>query len=535
MAEAEVRRAIANIFRMGDTDVFPRPFENMVLNQKSDDIVQAVTEALGDVKEGLSELGTFHYELLAPAGPLGFRKVASLDPLWNTILLSLVLEIAPQIEASRPPISDGSVFSYRFDPDPAAHKLFTDQGGWRAFIQHARALSEKHAYVVTTDISDFYSRLNHHRLENALKQCAPGHTAPKAIMEILKHYSDSNSYGLPVGGNAARILAEACLIQIDHLLTLKQITYCRFVDDIVFFCSSVDEAYALLAKVSTLLSNNQGLLLQRSKTRILTAAEFQSSTKITLEEEIDGPTSELGEHRKRLSSLQLRYDPYSKTPEADYHNLKKEIEDIDLFMLLEYELSKSAIHIHSTRRIIEAMRFSDERITIQTAQTLIGELNRLYPIGYLVLDVVRSLLRSIDPSSRDKVKLSLLTAYNGGSYALSIEYHALYLVRALALCPGNDTLIALERIYEDFKSPLVRREVIIAMSQLGDWPWLSNLKTQFATLSDPERRAFIVASFGLSDEGDHWRTRTKRKLSKIEKLVMQWASDEANRGRLNGE
>jgi hypothetical protein len=532
MSEATVKRAIANIYHMSDTDVFPRPFENIILNDKSSEVVAEVARIVGDLKAGLGEQGSFHHEMLAPAGPLGFRRIASLDPLWNTVLLSLVLEMAPKIEAARPPLTDKSVFSYRFDGDPTAHKLFSEEGGWRAFLGRARELSEAHAYCVSTDISDFYSRLNHHRLENALKQCAPGESAPWAIMEILKNYSDTKSYGLPVGGNAARILAEACLIQIDHLLTLKGITYCRFVDDLIFFCETLDEAYALLAQVSELLSDNQGLLLQRSKTRILTAAELQSSIKISLDEDLEGASTELGQHRKRLSSLQLRYDPYSATSYDDYEALKKEINDIDLFMLLEYELSKSAIHIHSARRIVSAMRFSDDRITVQTAQTLIGELNRLYPIGYLVLDVVRSLLMELPAERRDEVKDALLAAYNAGSYAFSLDYHLLYFVRALAWCPGIDTLIALEQIYARSRSPLVRREVILAMHRLGVWSWLSNLKTQFPTLSDPERRAFIVASFGLSDEGSHWRQYIKGKLSAFEAIIVQWSSDPANRGRV---
>lgn len=517
---------------MGDTDVFPRPFESLVLNDKSAEVEELIKTLLNNVKEGLANNGPHHSEMLAPTTSLGFRKVAALDPLWNAALLSEVLEIAPKIEAARPPLADGTVFSYRFVDDPKDHKLFSDASGWRAFLDRARVLAERFPFALSTDISDFYSRLNHHRLEAALRQCAPGHHAPKVIMDILSDYSASNSYGLPVGGNAARILAEASLIQIDHLLARERITYCRFVDDLIIFCNSLDEAYAFLAQVSQLLSDNQGLLLQRSKTRILKAAELQSSIKLTLDEEVDGDTPDLGVHRKRLSALNLRYDPYSARPEEDYENLKHEINNIDLFMLLEHELSKSTVHIHAARRIVSAMRFSSEWITVQTAETLIGDLNRLYPIAYLVLDVVRSLLIDVGSEGKDAIKATLIETYNNHAYALSIDYHLLFFVRALSCCPGNDTLVVLNEIHQKSKSPLVRREVILAMHRLGDWSWLSNQKSRFNTLSSPERRAFLVASFGLAEEGNHWRKRIRDSLGPFEQMILDWASDSNNLARV---
>lgn len=237
----------------------------------------------------------------------------------------------------------------------------------------------------------------------------------------------------------------------------------------------------------------------------------------------------MGVHRKRLSSLKLKYDPYSAHPEEDYETLKTEISNIDLMLLLEHELAKSTVHIHSARRIVSAMRFSQPSITVQTAETLIDQLSRLYPIAYLVLDVVRSLLKELDPSLRISIKERLLQAYSSGSFVFAIDYHLIFLVRALVLCPGSDTLSTLESVYSRSQDPLVRREVILAMHHLNDWAWLSNLRKQFSTLTPPERRAFLVASFDLADEGKHWRKRIKRSLAPFELLVLDWAATTSNR------
>jgi hypothetical protein len=65
------------------------------------------------------------------------------------------------------------------------------------------------------------------------------------------------------------------------------------------------------------------------------------------------------------------------------------------------------------------------------------------------------------------------------------------------------------------------------MANWGIWYWLSDLKNQFRQLTGPERRAFIVASYKLSDEGKYWRRNIKDELSPFEKIILDWASGKA--------
>ena len=60
--------------------------------------------------------------------------------------------------------------------------------------------------------------------------------------------------------------------------------------------------------------------------------------------------------------------------------------------------------------------------------------------------------------------------------------------------------------------------------------WLSNLKNEFRTLSTWERRAFIIASYSLNDEGSHWRRNIAGEFSPFEALVRQWASEKVQSG-----
>jgi hypothetical protein len=86
---------------------------------------------------------------------------------------------------------------------------------------------------------------------------------------------------LPVGGPASRLLAELVLNNVDKLLRSEGVRFCRFVDDYRIFCASKEEAYERLILISDKLFN-EGLSLQKNKTRILTMKEFTDEIHLLL-------------------------------------------------------------------------------------------------------------------------------------------------------------------------------------------------------------------------------------------------------------
>jgi len=84
---------------------------------------------------------------------------------------------------------------------------------------------------VQTDISDFYPRIYHHRIENALQRLPGVGDQPKRVMDLLKQFSQNVSYGLPVGGPASRILAELSLDGVDKLLIRRGVRFCLGLSD----------------------------------------------------------------------------------------------------------------------------------------------------------------------------------------------------------------------------------------------------------------------------------------------------------------
>ena len=77
------------------------------------------------------------------------------------------------------------------------------KSSWRDYRMRALELSRAHSYVVVTDIADFYPRIYHHRVENALLRLPHPGDFPNRIKNLLSIFSKNVSYGLPIGGPAS--------------------------------------------------------------------------------------------------------------------------------------------------------------------------------------------------------------------------------------------------------------------------------------------------------------------------------------------
>jgi hypothetical protein len=347
------QRALSNISKYGDTDIFPFPIENHIFFDKNERAVDLLLDIYQNFTDRLARFPPSNASALAPVGYTGFRWATQLDPLWNAFFLGVVLSIGDEIEEARIPKGENVVFSYRFHGDIGSSDLFDQSYNWRSFMERSLMMASENKFVVTCDISEFYPRLNHHRLDNALRQLSlPGDQAHK-IMKFLSNFSGTYSFGLPIGGPAARLLSELLLNQIDRLLRTEGIRFCRFADDYHIVVDSYEAGFKALLYLTQRLINNQGLLLQKSKTRIMSAQEFISTSPLRQNLE-DPPATDaspnLEEQSQNLMRLSVRFDPYSPTAQEDYEILKSELGKIDILALLKAELTKTRVHISLSKR-----------------------------------------------------------------------------------------------------------------------------------------------------------------------------------------
>lgn len=513
--------AVQNIVEYGDTDIFPFPIENHILYDKKIEIIQLLRQAHSHFTKCFAQFRPHHIRTFSPVGNTGFRWATQQDPFWNAFLLGTTLALAEKIEAARIPVNASKIFSYRIK-QPLGKTIFRTDVGWRDFLLHSIQSAKSAKYVVVCDISDCYHRISHHRLENALEQLPKNAPYSKYIEEILRHYSNTNSYGVPVGGPAARILVELVLNLTDQILKSHGMRFCRYADDYHIFVDSEDEAYANLQFISEKLMRNDGLTLQKSKTRIMSGAEFIASHSALVAPDGDGDAE-----AAKLFSLNLRYDPYSTHASQEYAELRAELDKIDILGLLRRELTKTRVHGALTKKIVAAIRHLAPAVKANAILTLMDNLKLLYAIFPVVAVTIKSVFKELPANTQEKVCAILRDQIISRAYTLDNELHAAYAIRILSEIKSADNQDALVTLYNRFKSPLVRRDVILVMAKWQEYSFLADQLNDYSGASPWERRAFIIASYAMGEAGAHWRKYTAQQFNPFEKIVRDWAAEKS--------
>lgn len=524
------RAAVQNIARHGDTDVFPFPIENHVLFDKEEAVVSALMKIHGDISSSIADNPPLVEGMLSPVGYTGFRWATQLDPLWNAYFLGLVISVGDAIEKARLPIEKENVFSYRFLWDDAEKTLFKKNVGWMQFQQASIARAKKSKIVLICDIADFYPRIYHHRLENALQKATGDHDITSRIMKMLMQFSNNVSYGLPVGGPAARLLSELLLNRIDRLLVTNQISFCRFADDYHIFAESTEDAYRCLLFLSEKLQANEGLLLQKTKTRIMSSEEFLATSEFS-EENV--PEDELQQANRNFLRLRLHYDPYSTTAETDYDLLKKEIKKFDVVGMLAHEMRKSKIHQSLVRKLVGALKLLKPDQRDGAIVSLIENLTVLYPVYPNIMLLLKGALSDMAPATKVRVFNILRKFMQEESYIVSAPTHLAYTIRVLAYDESEEADEILANVYDKTHSNLIRRDVILAMANKNADFWISDIRKKYKSATEWEQTALLIASYILGDEGDHWRKSIKNALLPMQKIVAEWAN-ERSRNKILG-
>ena len=202
--------ALAHVEAHGDTDVLPVPFEYEAIRHDWRTVRDYL--AASDVTNWTVKP---HRALLSPKARYGFRVVTQLDSLDLLLFAATIHEIADDLEVRRVPIGSEVIFSHRVLKANNG-QLFDPEVGYRSFLEACRDRlngDPSLTYVATTDISDFYSRIYHHRLENALRSATNRTNHVSAIMHLLSGWNGTDTFGIPVGNAPSRVLAETQFVQ----------------------------------------------------------------------------------------------------------------------------------------------------------------------------------------------------------------------------------------------------------------------------------------------------------------------------------
>lgn len=367
------KRAANEIAAHGDNDTLPFDIDTKFCGDKADELAHLASTFYEKLKKGpqkengrkIGALDVFSERLIAPSGAAGFRVVTKIHPFWNIYFNGLGISIAETLEPLRSP----RTFSYRFIVN-GLDELFDSESSWRKYKKTTldiAQLADENSVIVQTDISSFYNQLSHHHIENFICDLGgEGEIVAKQINALLGKFSAGRSFGLPVGGQCSRILAELFLKYIDEAMTYAGIDWYRYVDDYVLIAKSYAEAYKALSVLAHSLSN-YGLTINKTKTVFLSAKNY-----------VDYISAQLGDHDEessKLRAIDLKFDPYSDNPHEDYEILKETVESLEIRYLLNRELEKSIPDSFLITQIGRTMRLQEPAIALELASTLLNVQN----------------------------------------------------------------------------------------------------------------------------------------------------------------
>lgn len=511
-------QAAFEIGKSGDNDTLPYDIDSSFVRDKAEDLAQICfdlftfldKQSFKDAKNFINELTIGSERLLVPSGSHGFRITTKLHPFWNLYLNGIGLAIA---EANEPRRSS-RVHSYRLDGSKSSY--FDPSRSWRAYreatlLEHA--LLKDGAVVIQTDISSFYEHVYHHRLENLLKDLSRANSTVAAQVDrILNQLTAGRSFGLPVGGQGARVLAEVMMTPIDQILTEKRIVWHRYVDDFTLVCASQEDAYAALSVLSHALAD-YGLTLNRSKTTFLSAPHY-----------IDYVLAQLGEGEEAsttLRELDLHFDPYSDTAQTEYETLKDSFANIDIQFLLDLEKEKSQPDSFVLAQIGRALKFQEPQVAAQLCATLLDarNLNSFRASWSKIMRGVFSVRANSEFAAVfDQIDTLLDNVPVLAPHLLIPEANLLHYLRAIRFKKTLLRATFVRQIFDAQKSQSVKRACIECWGYWEDRANFMTLRNDWQNLGADEQRAFWLISKKFGDEGEFSRKQLKRSLDQAWRL-----------------
>lgn len=506
--------ALAHVIKHGDTDVFPVPFE-----------YSAIQHDWANVKATLLAQNALEWTsrplriLLSPKARNGFRVITQLDPLDFLMFSALIKELANDIEARRVPTASNRVFSYRVNTQ-ADGQLFDPNIGYRQFIAECRrklAVDPSLRYVATTDISDFYARIYHHRLDNSLQTASKKTNHVRAIMRFLSGWNGTETFGIPIGSAPTRLLAELTLTDIDEAMLAAGIDFIRFNDDYRIFANSYEQGYRAITFLAETLYRNHGLNLQPQKTEVFERDQFRDRFLVTpLDRELDSLHSRFEELVNELG-LDDWYEP------IDYGDLEPDqqaaIDELNLGQLLQDELDEDEPELPLIRFVLRRLgQLGNDSVL----DALFNNLDKIHPALPDICKYVKN-LRFLDEGQRSALGGRMLSLLSG-SVVSELAYHRMWILDLFVNSREWDNEGQFFNLYGTEGDLACRRNLILAMGRAHQAHWF---QSQWRTLFDqphwPRRALLAGASCMAADARKHWYRSVEAQLDPLELAVMRWA------------
>lgn len=519
------KRAISDVATFGDNDVVPFDVDTKFIADRGDQLAAALLDigqslerkAAKDCKSALHGVQIFSERLLAPVGQSGFRITTKIHPFWNLYLNSIAVALAELHEPQRLE----EAHSYRFSPTGPG--IFDKEASWRNFRIASLVDCDnenKNQVAVQTDISSFYEHVYHHRLQNFVDDLVGTESNLSVQVDvILNQLAVGRSFGLPVGGQASRVLSEILLSSVDRTLKAEGIKFRRYVDDFVLFADSQQHAYEALGVLAHALGDF-GLSLNRSKTSVLSAKHYKDYVEAQL-------SAADGEARK-LKEIDLHFDPYSDTATTDYDDLKTTVEQIDLARLIALELDKGQPDSFVVKQIGRSLALLEPENAIAIATSLLDQRN-IHAFRASWSTIMRGIahLRAKPEHMAIHDQLDRLLDFvpRRVPHLMRVDTNILHYLRTLRFRRSPERAAFMLSIFKSSRSSTVRRACIDCWRQWKDRDRFLSLRNEWTSLGVGEQRMLWLAAPSFGDDGMNFRKQVRKTVDHLWGLGLQSSSD----------
>jgi len=501
--------AVKHLINLSDTDLFSRPLEIDAISELGDEALKILEDIdLSNYDPGPSR------RFIVPKDDLSYRIATQLDPLDSILLAAIIYQYGKNIEDRRRPMDEKSVFSYRFNPDDHGN-FYKQDYSWNMFWKQCHENSKDYPYAVILDVSDFYNQIYHHTIENQLGESGFPNQIIKWIMRLIESTTAKVSRGIPVGPHSTHIIAEASFIPIDNSISARGYKFCRYVDDIIIFASSKNEARTIILELANILDKQQRLTLQKQKTKILISREFREYCKKMIE---DRPINDL---EKSLLNIIRKYshgNPYaivylSKISEADLMQFNKQaIEKIFDDYLKEKEPDFIRLRWF-IRRLSQVGHPSAVDYCIKHLDLMIPALSDICHYFVSVSNQQKINWVSIGEELLKLIEHEIIQ---------SNEY---FQMSIYSLFNRRTELNHIDKLIKKYNilSPGLRREIILSCYKSGYADWIRELKEQYYTMDSWSKRSFLISTRILPSEERRFFLKSISQKDILDELLIKWA------------
>lgn len=510
-------RAIGHLKAFGDTDIFPRLPEIKFLEESADEVADEVVKLT---------VGSYHpqsaIELLVPKSSKSFRIAHQLSAIDTMLYTASLIENADSLEEQRVDVQEGVAFAYRYQ-DGEGPRLFhvgTSFHDWLIKLSEfgGKVGENDERIVIETDISDFYQRIYFHRIENILDGAAQ-QKAASVTKKIIKSIRANQSFGIPVGQTASRILAEMVLNDTDQFLISEGVAHSRYVDDFRIIVENETVAHATLCKLAEHLMITEGLSLNGEKTSFSNVSGLQRNCTSRVNDVFNSP-----EMKKFENYLRIAYedDTTLDDDEDDTADLVFFDSDdlVDKIISMEEYGGKELSTFKAILRAIRTLGNVDPEKLLNLNPRYLYLIPRDYCLAFI----------KCKAGNEDKLRDHFLRLLQ------EIPYSDLTICRYWILSMFvNGTLPFTWEDFRDYdftRSTAEKRCEFFLRGRIGQTTYFRTRKTRFGELSDWERPAYLIGAMCLpKDEYEHWLNSVAHLIpGPVSRIFQSWLK--ANRHRL---